>query len=150
MQNRERLAPEFSFLVRMIIPGFIASRMIKWLKCIIVTPQESKNHYHYMDNKAFPSHVDAKLASAEGGGRKVTHVEVTLNGGETWSLAKLEHLEKPNNYGKYWRWCLWPFKVEVLDLLGAKEITVRAWDEALNTQLKKLIWNLKVFTILHF
>ncbi|KAK4276776.1 hypothetical protein QN277_014884 [Acacia crassicarpa] len=189
-QNGERLAPEFGFPVRMIVPGFIAGRMIKWLKRIIVTPQESTNQYHYMDNKVFPSHVDAQLANAEGwwykpefvitelnvntvitapyheeilptncsttqrpyvlrgyaysgGGRKVTRVEVTMDSGETWSLATLEHAEKPNKYGKYWCWCLWSLEVEVLDLLGAKEIAVRALDEALNTQPDKLIWNVK-------
>lgn len=32
----------------------------------------------------------------------------------------------------------------MLDLLGTKEIAVRAWDEALNTQPEKLIWNVMV------
>ncbi|XP_028757496.1 inducible nitrate reductase [NADH] 2 [Neltuma alba] len=188
MQNGEQLAPDHGFPVRMIIPGFIGGRMVKWLKRIIVTPQESGNYYHYKDNRVLPSHVDAELANAEawwykpeyiinelninsvittpcheeilpinswttqmpyvlrgyaysGGGRKVTRVEVTLNGGETWLVATLEHPEKPNKYGKYWCWCFWSLEVEVLDLLGAKEIAVRAWDEALNTQPDKLIWN---------
>jgi hypothetical protein len=39
-------------------------------------------------------------------------------------------------------------EVEVLDLLGAKEIAVRAWDQSLNTQPEKLIWNLMVRTYL--
>ena len=30
----------------------------------------------------------------------------------------------------------------MLDLLGTKEIAVRAWDEGLNTQPENLIWNL--------
>ncbi|XP_054797769.1 inducible nitrate reductase [NADH] 2-like [Prosopis cineraria] len=188
MQNGERLAPDHGFPVRIIIPGFIGGRMVKWLKRIIVTPQESDNYYHYKDNRVLPSHVDAELANAEawwykpeyiinelninsvittpcheeilpinswttqrpyvmrgysysGGGRKVTRVEVTLNGGETWLVATLEHPEKPNRYGKYWCWCFWLLEVEVLDLLGAKEIAVRAWDEALNTQPEKLVWN---------
>ncbi|KAI9107125.1 hypothetical protein K1719_022653 [Acacia pycnantha] len=188
MQNGELLAPDHGFPVRMIIPGFIGGRMVKWLKRIIVTPQESDNYYHYKDNRVLPSHVDAELANADawwykpeyiitelninsvvttpchgeilpinswttqrlyvlrgyaysGGGRKVTRVEVTLNGGESWSVATLEHTEKPNKYGKYWCWCFWSLEVEVLDLLGAKEIAVRAWDEALNTQPEKLIWN---------
>ncbi|KAK4276775.1 hypothetical protein QN277_014883 [Acacia crassicarpa] len=188
MQNGELLAPDHGFPVRMIIPGFIGGRMVKWLKRIIVTPQESDNYYHYKDNRVLPSHVDAELANADawwykpeyiitelninsvittpcheeilpinswttqrpyvlrgyaysGGGRKVTRVEVTLNGGETWLVATLEHTEKPNKYGKYWCWCFWSLEVEVLDLLGAKEIAVRAWDEALNTQPEKLIWN---------
>lgn len=85
-----------------------------------------------------------------GGGRKVTRVEVTLDGGETWQVCSVECPEKPNKYGKYWCWCFWSLEVEVLDLLAAKDIAVRAWDEALNTQPHKLIWNLLVITSLFF
>ncbi|KAK7301293.1 hypothetical protein RJT34_12154 [Clitoria ternatea] len=188
MQNGEVLSPDHGFPVRMIIPGFIGGRMVKWLKRIVVTPAECNNHYHYKDNRVLPSHVDAELANEEawwykpeyiinelsinsvittpcheeilpinvwttqrpyllrgyaysGGGRKVTRVEVTLDGGETWHVCSIECPEKPNKYGKYWCWCFWSLEVEVLDLLGTKEIAVRAWDEALNTQPENLIWN---------
>uniref|UniRef100_A0A7N0UMI4 Nitrate reductase n=1 Tax=Kalanchoe fedtschenkoi TaxID=63787 RepID=A0A7N0UMI4_KALFE len=189
MQNGEVLTPDHGYPVRMIIPGFIGGRMVKWLKRIIVTTEQSDNYYHYRDNRVLPSHVDAELANAEswwykpeyiinelninsvittpgheeilpinswttqrpysvkgyaysGGGKKVTRVEVTLDGGETWQVATLDHPEKPNKYGKYWCWCFWSLEVEVLDLLGAKELAVRAWDQTLNTQPEKLIWNL--------
>ncbi|XP_044474576.1 nitrate reductase [NAD(P)H]-like [Mangifera indica] len=188
MQNGERLSPDHGFPVRMIIPGFIGGRMVKWLKRIVVTTQESDNYYHYKDNRVLPSHVDTELANAEawwykpeyiinelninstittprhdevlpispltcqkpytlkgyaysGGGKKVTRVEVTLNGGETWHVCNLEHPEKPNKYGKYWCWCIWSLQVEVTEIVGAKEIAVRAWDETLNTQPEKLNWN---------
>jgi nitrate reductase (NAD(P)H) len=185
MQNGDVLSPDHGFPVRIIIPGFIGGRMVKWLKRIIVTPQQSDSYYHYNDNRVLPSHVDAELANAEawwykaeyiinelninsvitspchdeilpinsyttqmpyllkgyaysGGGRKVTRVEVTMDGGETWQVCTLDHSEKPNKYGKYWCWCFWFLEVEVLDLLGANEIAVRAWDESLNTQPQKL------------
>ncbi|KAJ1268807.1 hypothetical protein BS78_07G162100 [Paspalum vaginatum] len=77
-----------------------------------------------------------------GGGKKVTRVEVTLDGGETWLLCELDHPEKPNKYGKHWCWCFWSVKVEVVALVAAKEIAVRAWDQSLNTQPEKLVWNL--------
>jgi hypothetical protein len=79
-----------------------------------------------------------------GGGKKVTRVEVALDGGETWLVCALDHREKPNKYGNYWCWCFWSVEVEVLDLLGAKEVAVRAWDQSLNTQPEKLIWNVMV------
>ncbi|XP_060198179.1 nitrate reductase [NADH] 2-like isoform X1 [Lycium barbarum] len=188
MQNGEMLAPDHGFPVRMIIPGFIGGRMVKWLKRIVVTTQESESYYHYKDNRVLPPHVDAELANAEawwykpeyiinelninsiittpshreilpiktwttrhpymlrgyaysGGGNKVTRVEVTMDGGETWRVRTLDHSEKPTKYGKYWCWCFWSLEVEVLDLLSAKEIAVRAWDETLNTQPENLIWN---------
>ncbi|XP_051192559.1 nitrate reductase [NAD(P)H] [Lolium perenne] len=189
MQNGEPLAPDHGFPVRLIVPGFIGGRMVKWVKRILVACNESESYYHYRDNRVLPSHVDAELANAEawwykpecminelninsviatpghdevlpinalttqkpytmkgyaysGGGRKVTRVEVTLDGGETWQVCDLDHPERPTKYGKYWCWCFWSVDVEVLDLMGAKEIAVRAWDEALNTQPEKLIWNL--------
>jgi DMSO/TMAO reductase YedYZ molybdopterin-dependent catalytic subunit len=52
--------------VRLIIPGFIGGRMIKWLCEISVTEQESQNHYHFFDNKVLPPHVDQELADKEG------------------------------------------------------------------------------------
>ena len=77
----------------------------------------------------------------------MTRVEVTMDGGETWQVCRLDHPEKPNKYSKYWCWCFWSLEVEVLDLIGAKEIAVRAWDETLNTQPEKLIWNVMVCSI---
>uniref|UniRef100_A0A2P2JNK5 Nitrate reductase n=1 Tax=Rhizophora mucronata TaxID=61149 RepID=A0A2P2JNK5_RHIMU len=81
------------------------------------------------------------MCTRTGGGKKVTRVEVTMDGGETWQVCTLDHREKPNKYKKYWCWCFWSLDVEVLDLLGAKEIAVRAWDETLNTQPESLNWN---------
>lgn len=188
MQNGEVLSPDHGFPVRVVIPGFIGGRMVKWLKRIVVTTQESESYYHYKDNRVLPSHVDAELANEEawwykpeyiinelninsvittpgheevlpinswttqrpytlrgyaysGGGKKVTRVEVTMDGGETWQVCELDLPEKPSRYGRYWCWCFWSLEVEVLDLVAAKEIAVRAWDESLNTQPEKLIWN---------
>ena len=74
----------------------------------------------------------------------MTRVEITMDGGETWQVCTLDQQEKPNKYGRYWCWSFWSLEVEVLDLLSAKEIAVRAWDETHNTQPEKLIWNLMV------
>ncbi|MED6182977.1 nitrate reductase NADH 2 [Stylosanthes scabra] len=188
MQNGEVLKPDHGYPLRVIIPGFIGGRMVKWLRKIVVSSKECDSHYHFKDNRVLPSHVDAELANEEGwwykpeyiinelninsvittpcheeilpinswttqrpytlrgyaysgGGRKVTRVEITLDGGETWQVCELNHPERPNKYGKYWCWCFWSLEVEVLDLLAAKEIAVRAWDESLNTQPENLIWN---------
>ena len=55
--NGERLQPDHGFPVRLIIPGYIGGRMIKWLKKINVIPHETMNHYHYHDNRILPPHV---------------------------------------------------------------------------------------------
>jgi nitrate reductase (NAD(P)H) len=43
--NGERLQPDHGFPVRLIIPGYIGGRMIKWLKYINVIDHETRNHY---------------------------------------------------------------------------------------------------------
>jgi nitrate reductase (NAD(P)H) len=65
MQNGEPLAPDHGFPVRVVVPGFIGGRMVKWLSRIIVADKESESYYHYRDNRVLPSHVDAELANAE-------------------------------------------------------------------------------------
>ncbi|GLC36090.1 hypothetical protein PLESTB_001381700 [Pleodorina starrii] len=65
-QNHRWLTPDHGFPVRIIIPGFIGGRMVKWLSEITVTEVESQNFYHFMDNRVLPSHVDEALAKEEG------------------------------------------------------------------------------------
>lgn len=79
-----------------------------------------------------------------GGGRKVTRVEVTLDDGATWRLAELVHPEQPTEYGKWWCWCFWSLRVAVADMAVSRELAVRAWDEATNTQPQMLTWNVLV------
>uniref|UniRef100_A0A5B7BB09 Sulfite oxidase n=1 Tax=Davidia involucrata TaxID=16924 RepID=A0A5B7BB09_DAVIN len=79
MQNGERLSPDHGFPVRMIIPGFIGGRMVKWLKRIIVTTQESDSYYHYRDNRVLPSLVDAELANVEAWWYKPDYIINELN-----------------------------------------------------------------------
>ncbi|KAH1096865.1 hypothetical protein J1N35_013786 [Gossypium stocksii] len=79
MQNRELLTLDHGFPVRIIIPGFIGGRMVKWLKRIIVTTKEFDNFYHYRDNKVLPSHVDSELANAKAWWYKPEYVINELN-----------------------------------------------------------------------
>jgi nitrate reductase (NAD(P)H) len=65
-QNGRFLTPDHGYPVRMIIPGHIGGRMVKYVEEITVTPVESDNFYHYHDNRVLPSHVDAELAKKEG------------------------------------------------------------------------------------
>ena len=65
-QNGRLLTPDHGYPVRIIIPGHIGGRMVKYLEEITVAPKESDNFYHYFDNRVLPSHVDAELAKKEG------------------------------------------------------------------------------------
>ncbi|TPX63126.1 hypothetical protein SpCBS45565_g06859 [Spizellomyces sp. 'palustris'] len=65
-QNGEPLAPDHGFPVRIVIPGHIGGRMVKWLARIIVSTEEDSSHYHFHDNRVLPPNVDAQIATAEG------------------------------------------------------------------------------------
>ncbi len=186
--NGEKLQPDHGYPVRLIIPGYIGGRMIKWLKKINVIPHETKNHYHYHDNRILPPHItaeeslkngwwykpeyifnelninsaiasplhDEELPIAKnidktynvtgyaytGGGRMITRIEVSIDGGVHWELAKVERQEKPTEYGMYWCWVWWDYELKVADLVGCKEIICRAWDESNNCQPDHPTWNL--------
>ena len=77
-----------------------------------------------------------------GGGRAVTRVDISLDGGETWKLAKLDKKEKTTGYGMNWCWVWWDYKLTVADIIGVQEIYCRAWDSSNNRQPDKPIWNL--------
>ena len=64
--NGRLLTPDHGFPIRVIIPGYIGGRMVKWLEEISVVSSESDNHYHYHDNRVLPSHVTEELAKTEG------------------------------------------------------------------------------------
>jgi nitrate reductase (NAD(P)H) len=192
-QNGDKISPDHGFPVRMIIPGLVGGRMVKWLGRVTVSDTASQNHYHFYDNRILPPHVDAALAEKEkwwyrpeyifnefsinsaitypmhaeqvlldegtytikgfaysGGGRKITRVEVSLDGGTNWKLCEVdrpeERVSKAPLNGRYWCWSLWTLAVSNLDLLmaatGAGEICCRAWDSSNNTQPDKPTWNL--------
>eukprot|EP00566_Odontella_aurita_P003164 CAMPEP_0113571588 /NCGR_PEP_ID=MMETSP0015_2-20120614/25635_1 /TAXON_ID=2838 /ORGANISM="Odontella" /LENGTH=1025 /DNA_ID=CAMNT_0000474551 /DNA_START=35 /DNA_END=3114 /DNA_ORIENTATION=- /assembly_acc=CAM_ASM_000160 len=186
--NGEVLQPDHGYPVRLIIPGYIGGRMIKWLECINVIQHETKNHYHYHDNRILPPHITAEESlkgewwykpeyifnelninsaisqpdhnetlsiaqninstyevagySYTGGGRKISRVEVSTDNGVNWNLCQIERKERPTEYEMYWCWIWWKFDLNVVDLVGCKEIMCRAWDESNNAQPMNPTWNL--------
>mmetsp|Transcript_4601 Transcript_4601/g.8039 ORF Transcript_4601/g.8039 Transcript_4601/m.8039 type:complete len:546 (+) Transcript_4601:2190-3827(+) len=186
-QNGEKLLPDHGYPVRVLVPGYIGGRMVKWLGKIQVSDVQSDSYYHYMDNRVLPPQVTTEQAEKErwwykpefiindrninsvistpahkevislattgalytlkgyaynGGGRKVTRVELSFDYGTTWELAQVDTREKPTPYGKYWCWSFWSMQCDPSRFLGTKEIAVRAWDESQNTQPGNLTWNL--------
>ena len=77
-----------------------------------------------------------------GGGRNVTRVDISLDGGNTWHLAKLDKKEKPTEYGMSWCWTWWDYDVTVQQFINASEIRCRAWDSSNNRQPEEPIWSL--------
>lgn len=46
--NGERLQPDHGAPVRLIVPGYVAGRSIKWLQQINIIDHETYNHWHYV------------------------------------------------------------------------------------------------------
>ncbi|CAL1702986.1 unnamed protein product [Somion occarium] len=59
------LEPDHGFPVRVIIPGQIGGRMVKWLNRIEVSEQESQHHLHFWDNKVLPMQLTPERARSE-------------------------------------------------------------------------------------
>lgn len=55
--NGEMLTPDHGKPLRVVIPGQIGGRSVKWLKKLIVTEGPSDNWYHIYDNRVLPTMV---------------------------------------------------------------------------------------------
>eukprot|EP00741_Cyanophora_paradoxa_P015691 tig00020904_g15148.t1 len=124
-----------------------------------------------------PAHGDVAALSAggkrvevagyayTGGGRWIVRVEVSLDGGCAWELAKILPPPKPEPHprGKRWTWALWRTEVDpvaalrggearalsasiftppFICLFTGSQIAVRAWDDSMNRQPEVGSWNL--------
>lgn len=157
--NGQRLQPDHGFPVRLIIPGYIGGRMIKvclseramecatplcttsvshlhlldhqWLAKINVLEHETRNHYHYHDNRILPPHITAEESLQGGWFYKPEYIfnELNINSAmskpdhnETLSLAKnisktfpvtgyaysgggrrITRVEVSTDHGKHWQ-----------------------------------------------
>ncbi|KAK1755788.1 hypothetical protein QBC47DRAFT_413525 [Echria macrotheca] len=61
--NGEVLHPDHGKPLRIVIPGQIGGRSVKWLKRIIVTSRPSDNWYHIYDNRVLPTMVTPEASA---------------------------------------------------------------------------------------
>ncbi|KAF2272837.1 uncharacterized protein EI97DRAFT_197518 [Westerdykella ornata] len=58
--NNVPLPPDHGYPVRLMIPGYVGGRCVKWLKRIWISEKENDSHYHIWDNRVLPSFVTEK------------------------------------------------------------------------------------------
>ncbi|WEW59680.1 nitrate reductase [Emydomyces testavorans] len=58
--NNKPLPPDHGYPVRVMIPGYVGGRCVKWLQRIWITDKESTAYYHIYDNRVLPSFVIEK------------------------------------------------------------------------------------------
>ncbi|KAH9888184.1 hypothetical protein F4778DRAFT_410797 [Xylariomycetidae sp. FL2044] len=61
--NGETLTPDHGKPLRIIIPGQIGGRSVKWLTRIIVTKEPSDNWYHIYDNRVLPTTISPEMSA---------------------------------------------------------------------------------------
>ena len=81
--------------------------------------------------------VSVQGYAVAGGERRIVRVDVSIDGGETWTQAKLP------DESQAWSWRLWGLDVDLEP--GKYQFVVRAVDSAANTQPRDVaqVWNFK-------
>ena len=184
--NGAPLPRDHGYPLRVVVPGYVGARSVKWLATIVVQKEESSSFFQQLDYKILPSHVDwgtpnlarywksspalqelnvqAAICSPEdragiprgapftvqgyaiaGGGRRIVRVEISLDGGDTWTEANLFSSEQPLKQfsNTYWAWTFWSLYLESFP--SPCVIVCRAWDAAFNGMPEdgRKIWNMR-------
>lgn len=144
--NGHPLPPQHGFPVRLLVPGWYGMTNVKWLRSItaVAEPFDGFQMWAYRlrqreedDGTPVTRTLDAGTVTLEGrawsGWGSVTRVEVSVDGGTTWSDARLS--EPVGTYA--WRRWRHPWDAQP----GAHELVVRASDDAGNVQPMEQPWN---------
>jgi sulfite oxidase len=156
--------------LRVVVPGYIGARSVKWLERIEVRSRPWEGYFQHVAYRLLPedgtpapgagmplglvalnsdvlSPADGDTVAAgsvevrgyafAGGERHVARVDVSIDGGASWSQAQL--LEDLGS----WAWRHWRIAVDLAP--GEHEILVRAWDSSAATQPEDeaALWNPK-------
>ncbi len=170
--NGEALPPAHGFPLRVVVPGYIGARSVKWLGAIHVQQTPSTNYFQAHAYKLFPPHIDAQTVDWNNG---TMLDELPLNAVicqpqdgdicETGQIvvqgyavsqhnAPIERVEVSCDEGQNWveatlqaqqawSWCFWEVMLELP--AGPQQVIVRAWDTLGRTQPQRVeqVWNFK-------
>eukprot|EP00538_Stauroneis_constricta_P011208 CAMPEP_0119554022 /NCGR_PEP_ID=MMETSP1352-20130426/6614_1 /TAXON_ID=265584 /ORGANISM="Stauroneis constricta, Strain CCMP1120" /LENGTH=678 /DNA_ID=CAMNT_0007600537 /DNA_START=94 /DNA_END=2130 /DNA_ORIENTATION=- len=204
--NGEELPRDHGYPVRMIIPGHVGARQVKWLHKIRLSNKPSTKSYQCKSYLGFAPDITFEKDLAEwppkrldqgpiiheqpvtsfvcnppqnatiggkgrkeisfkgvawsGGGRKIERVDVSIDGGKTWTAAELfKPIEQ--RYNHHWAWTQFhktlPLPKEAQEKLDRGEkveldIVSKALDSAFNVQPENMdpYWNPRGIAINHW
>ena len=171
--NGESLPAAHGFPLRVVVPGWIGARSVKWLHKIKLQSEPSDNYFQSVAYRLFPAAVDASnvvweegmrlgeqavnavITSHESGDSVATGATrlagIALTGGD----RSVERVELSVDGGASWRqaallpeeapwaWRRWAAQIELTR--GEHEVVVRAWDSAAQTMPPSVdqVWNFK-------
>lgn len=157
--NGAPLSREHGYPARIVAPGCIGARSVKWLGRIVVAEKRSENVFAAREYRNGEGIVDHALNSAicrpRAGesvtagkqevqgyavasgvpGAAIASVEVSSDGGATWVPARLPGKEAP------FAWRLWTVELELA--AGDRTLVVRATDSAGGRQPERPVWTPK-------
>lgn len=171
--NGEPLAPIHGFPLRVVVPGYIGARSIKWLSRINVQSEPSHNYFQRHAYRLFPPHVrpdsvdwddglmlgemnvNSVICSPQENNRlpagKVTVEGYAMAGGSR-QVARVEVSAdggqtwvqaELSQDSQPWAWRLWRVTLDLKP--GQYQLAVRAVDTAANAQPPDIlqVWNFK-------
>lgn len=178
--NGEVLPRDHGFPVRVVIPGVVGARDVKWVGRITLADKESSSHWQQKDYRSFapdvdwssvdfsaaPSIQEMPVVSAickhevdcskrsvamegyawSGDGKGIIRVDVSADGGESWTAARLHETEKGSKRrNEVYDWTLWSATVALPKDENKAELVCKAIDSAYNSQPDGAanIWNLR-------
>jgi sulfite oxidase len=157
--------------VRVVVPGYIGARSVKWVTSVIVQPYPSQNYFQALDYRILPPEADADtVAPGEGislsllplncdiltptDGDRVAAGPLTIRG---WALAgdgrDVARVDVSVDQGRTWRqskldpppsrwaWRMWSFTADID--AGPLTLMARAWDDtgAVQPESPASLWN---------
>ncbi|HEV2132041.1 MAG TPA: molybdopterin-dependent oxidoreductase [Longimicrobiaceae bacterium] len=170
--NGEPLPSEHGFPLRVVIPGYIGARSVKWLGSITVQAEPSDNYYQALAYKLFPPHIGPETVDWSQGemlgelavsavichpapGARLAAGPVPVRGYAVGGERPLEQVELSVDGGATWHdasligaqdqwsWRFWEATLELPH--GAREIIARARGADGETQPESVhsVWNFK-------
>ena len=171
--NGEPLEAVHGAPLRVVVPGYIGARSVKWVQRITVAAEPSPNYFQATAYRLLPAEADPDTAGPgdglslgtvalnsailtpsdgqsvrpgplrvtgyafAGGERAVARVDVSIDGGSSWTQADLGE-----DRGE-WAWRMWHAQVEIP--YGETKIVARAWDTSAASQPEDpaSLWNPK-------
>ena len=159
--------------LRVVVPGYIGARSVKWLSEICVQAEQSDNHFQQVGYKLFPPHitldnvdyadgmpltklpVNSVIVRPQAGSAlsagKVVVEGYAMSDGEheiTWVSVSADggatwQRADYTHEPRLWSWQLWRTEFDLPP--GEHELVVRAWDSAANSQPETIasVWNFK-------
>uniref|UniRef100_M4C0Q2 Sulfite oxidase n=1 Tax=Hyaloperonospora arabidopsidis (strain Emoy2) TaxID=559515 RepID=M4C0Q2_HYAAE len=100
---------------------------------------------YVVDDASDSSVVTVKGYAWSGGGRNIIRVDVSVDGGKTWTPADLHESGKRQKYNRAWAWTPWELDVELPPGTKKVDIICKAVDVSYNVQPDTIapIWNMR-------